>query len=453
MGLFGLLSVARDGMTAQSAALATTGANVANVATPGYARRTAILESATDGNGGVRYTRTERSFDRFAYAHVVGEQSKYGAADARSSALTEIETTLAPPSNSIGDQATSLIRSFNALAGFATDPSLREDVIARADNLATTLQNTRASLEATSANILGRAGDTVNDLNAQLGRIADLNRQIAAATGVGGDSAGLRDQRDLAVRDVGDRIGARAIEDKTGRVTLFAAGAVLVEGDSAKELSMDLDTNGGMRFFVTGAAKTEITSRIDGGTLGGLREARDVDLKKAIADVDAYAFDVANAFNTVHATGFGSDGGTGRALFTISATQAGAAATLTVNAALVGHPERVGAADSAGSLPGGNAIALKLANLADTQVFGGKTLADRFASIVTDVGFRKNNADAELELRTDTLAVAESLSDSANGVSLDEEMVNLSQYQRAFEASSRILRAADELLQTLMESF
>src|SRR5687767_3082091 len=121
MGLFGLLAVARDGMSAQTAALTTTGANVANVATPGYARRTAILESAAEGSGTVRYARTARSFDRFAYAHVVGEQSKFGAANARSSALTEVETILAPPSNSIGDQATSLVRSFNSLAGFATD--------------------------------------------------------------------------------------------------------------------------------------------------------------------------------------------------------------------------------------------------------------------------------------------------------------------------------------------
>jgi flagellar hook-associated protein 1 FlgK len=72
--------------------------------------------------------------------------------------------------------------------------------------------------------------------------------------------------------------------------------------------------------------------------------------------------------------------------------------------------------------------------------------------MASDVGFRKNAADSEVRLRTDTLAVAESLSDGANGVSLDEEMVDLSRYQRAFEASSKVLRTADELLQALMEA-
>lgn len=452
MGLFGLLGIARDGIAAQSAALTTTGQNVANASTPGYARRTALLET-TIGSGSVRYARTERSFDRFTFSHVVDQQGLHGAASARSDALTEIETAMAPPTGTIGDQAIALVRSFSALSGFPTDPSLRADVLAKAENFATTIKSTHDALASTSENLLGRAGDIVTDLNSHLTRIADLNQQIATAVGAGADAGSLRDQRDNAIREVGERIGARAIEDETGRVTLFAAGAVLVEGDHASPLSMDLDPAGKMRFYATGAARTEITSRVDTGTLGGLREARDVDLDKTLSNLDSYAFDVANAFNAVHATGFGLDGSTGQPLFDVSATQTGAATSIGLSSGLVGHPELVGAAGATSDLPGGNAVALQLANLADTPAFGGQPLADRFASMATDIGFRKTNADAELTLRTDTLSVAETLESSANGVSIDEEMVNLTQYQRAFEASTRVLRVADELLSHLMESF
>ena len=52
-----------------------------------------------------------------------------------------------------------------------------------------------------------------------------------------------------------------------------------------------------------------------------------------------------------------------------------------------------------------------------------------------------------------TVTQADNLHASAAGVSLDEEMVNLSRFQRAFDASTRVLRVADELLDTLIKSF
>ena len=451
MGLFSLLGTARDGILAQSAALTTTGQNIANVSTPGYVRRRAVLESTFAG--GVRVAMNQRTFDRFAFGHLVGQQSKLAAAQARSYALTEIETTLAPPNGSIGDSAMALVQSFNALAAFPVDPSLRADAIAKTQNLATTIAGTAKALETTGENLLGRARDVVSEVNASLSQIADLNTQIATALGAGGDPSGLRDQRDLAIRQVGERLGAQAIEGPDGRVTLFAAGSVLVEGNSFSPLSMDLAPNGAMRFFVSGATKNDVTSRIDTGMLGGLREARDVDLAKMRDKVDAYAFDSANAFNAVHSTGYGTDGVTGRNLFVPPATQKGAAALMAIDPSLVDHPERIGAAASTAELPGGNGVALKLGELGTAAAFGGSTLADRFADIAMDIGLRKSAASAESQLRTDTLAVAEQLEGSSNGVSLDEEMVDLAQYQRAFEASAKVLRTVDELLKTLMESF
>lgn len=451
MSLFGLLDIARQGVAAQSAAITTVGQNVANVATPGYARRTVLLEAGPIG-GGVRFAGAVRTVDRFAQAHVLDQHARLGAANARSSALAEIETTIAPPTGSIGEQAIALVRAINALTGFPIDPSLRADVLGRAGAFAETVATTATALQKASEDLLGRAHDIVAVVNTNLSRIADLNRQIATAIGAGGDAGGLRDQRDVAIREVAEHVGARVIEDASGRVTLFVAGSVLVEGDRAAPLGLDLDADGKMRFFVTGATRADITSRLDTGTLGGLREARDVDLDRTIADLDAYAFDVANAFNAVHASGHGLDGGTGRPLFDVSTTAAGAARSLSVAAAIADRPDRIAAAGAASDLPGGNDVARRLADLAESPAFGGATLADRFAALATGVGLRKVSADAEVRLRTDTLAVAESLADSASGVSIDEEMVQLTKYQRAFEASTRVLRAADELLEHLMSS-
>ena len=53
MGLTDILNTARDAMTAQTFGLTVTGQNVANVNTPGYVRRQALLETRDNTTFGV----------------------------------------------------------------------------------------------------------------------------------------------------------------------------------------------------------------------------------------------------------------------------------------------------------------------------------------------------------------------------------------------------------------
>lgn len=456
--LFSLMGVARDGMQAQSAGLSVTGQNISNVNTPGYARRSVALSTRPVQGaslGGVEAVGVTRSFDRLARARVVDEHGRQGAADARSAALSSVEAALVPGGATIADRVGAFFQSLDALSGSPADTSTRLGVLNAASDLAQQISGAASDLESQRGELFQHARGVAGEVNDRLGRIASLNTQIAEATARGDAGADLRDLRDQLVQEVGDRIGARAVEDANGQITLFAAGTALVDGGRASSLGVDLDVAGNLRVQAHGinGSTVDVTSTTTQGALGGLREARDVDLPSAISALDRFAFDLATSVNAAHAAGAGLDGVTGRPLLSTTTTPTGAARALTLNPALEGHPERVAAAGRAADLPGGNSAALALAAVASRPLGSGTAPpSDRFAAIAADVGTRHASAEAESELRADTVLQAETLRESASGVSLDEETMNLNRFQRAFEASTRVLRVADELLDNLMKS-
>jgi flagellar hook-associated protein 1 FlgK len=68
------------------------------------------------------------------------------------------------------------------------------------------------------------------------------------------------------------------------------------------------------------------------------------------------------------------------------------------------------------------------------------------------VGQRKQNAANDVSTRDAMTAQVETMRQSVSGVSLDEEMVAMTQYQRAFEAASRVFTTADQLLEDLINT-
>ena len=452
--LFGLLSVVRDGLQSQSAAVDLTGQNVSNANTPGYVRRSAIL-AGNAADGGVLYQGVQRTFDQFTFGRLVNEQGLAGAANARSSALAQLQGVVAPSTGGIGDQINQFMASLQALTGSPADPSVRATVLANAQSLAQTVSQTAIGIKNSRADMLANAQGVANDLNQSLSQIAKLNQQIATATANGSDASSLKDQRDSLVSNVADKIGAKTITDAQGQITLFAAGTTLVDGSTASSVSVGVDTNDNLQIQAhrSDGSTVDVTTYVHEGQLGGIREARDTDAANSLTQLDQFAYDFSTQVNNVNGAGFGLDGTTGNAVFKWPPGITDAAMNMTLDSPIIGHPEKIAASSTASGLPSGNDVAIKLADLATQPLAAtGGTPTERFASIASSLGSAKQSADNEAELRSSTVAQAQTMNDSASGVSLDEEMTNLTQYQRAFEASSKVLQTTDELLQSLIQT-
>jgi len=103
------------------------------------------------------------------------------------------------------------------------------------------------------------------------------------------------------------------------------------------------------------------------------------------------------------------------------------------------------------SASGDNTNALALLDLEQQQLIGNDTLVSYYGKIAATIGVEAARNRQAAQGYEDSLIQLQNMRDGIDGVSLEDEMINLMQYQRGFEASARFLSTVDEMMGTLME--
>ena len=73
-----------------------------------------------------------------------------------------------------------------------------------------------------------------------------------------------------------------------------------------------------------------------------------------------------------------------------------------------------------------------------------------YNKIMSDIGSSKTRADSNLKVADSTFQATLAHKESISGVSLDEEFTNLIRFQKAFQASARMIKVADGLLDEIV---
>jgi flagellar hook-associated protein 1 FlgK len=129
------------------------------------------------------------------------------------------------------------------------------------------------------------------------------------------------------------------------------------------------------------------------------------------------------------------------------------ASTIGVNPALDADPSLLTSGFSLDVLEtGDNAAALAMADVRNMLVLenDSATINDYYESTIVEVGvFSRANQDT-LDVERAFVEDFRSRREEVSGVSLDEEVTNILQFQRAFEASARVITTVDRMLETLL---
>lgn len=458
MSLYGILGVGASGLRAATVGVNVASQNATNAATPGYSRREVLQDPVSGpplGGGGVLARGPTRAVDRFVERRLLGATASHAEADARLSALGPVDDALSE-SAGLGSALDAFEGAMQALAGSPTDTAVRSDVLASASALCEAFQRSSATLTAARNDADQRIGDEVGKANDLLREIDALQTQIKKAEAGGAEASDLRDQRDQRIRELAGIVPVRVVPGERGAVDVVLDGGLsLVSADGgAHPLSTSRDPATGMlAVCVTSAgAVTDVSARLGGGSIGGLLRARDTVIPAAQASLDQLAYDVSAAYDAAHAAGYGLDGGTGRQLFATSATPTGAAAAMSVSSDVLGHPERIGAASDPALVGGDNRNAQTLAALATTAIAssGTRSAGDALADLMASGGQAVQTAQRDADVLGAAESQASALRASISGVSSDDEMVALTQFQRAYQASLKVVETADQMLQDLL---
>lgn len=432
--------------------------NIANVNTPGYHRQTAELSSVAapravgfwagnlDTGGGVQVNGIERAGSSLLERNARDSMSVASQMATEESVMLQIEDAVGGLADQgIRYELDAMWNGFDDLANLPEDLGVRRVTLERVESVARSLRSAAKQLDTLHAGQVETAAVQVSRINELADSVAALDRQIIAAQTTGSSPNSLYDQRDLMISEMAELSEIQVVAEGDGQVSITLDGYLLVGDGRSRPVSFDIQP--APAWDSTGLSVITMVG-VDGrsldpvsGSLGGLFNAANNLIRDDRAALDDIAVDLATQVNDVHSAGVGLDGSSGTDLFVVPT----GAVDIRVTDEMSGHPERLAAAAAGeGDLDESNARAM--ADLADDPDGPSSKVAHFIDSLNVRVSASTSRADAA----EGSSAYASSLADSAGGVSLDQELTELIISQRAYEAASRLITTADEMLRTLM---
>jgi flagellar hook-associated protein 1 FlgK len=479
-----ILSIARTAIGAQQAAVQTVSHNIANAETEGYSRQRAELVPALPqrfGYGsvgtGVEVRNIVRLRDTMLDANYRREAATAEGFGLRRDVLSQIEGIFGEPSDqALSSSLDAFWSSWSDLANNPGSPGAQAVVRQRGVQVATTLNGFASRLGDLDANTRARLSSSVTEVNTLARQLADLNGQITNAEVNGTQSPDLRDARDRVADQLAKLGGARLMEQSNGTLSFLIGGVSIVDGTNARPI--EIRPGSPTALGIVGA--TDALPQSD-GTLGAMITLLDKDIPDVRSTLDALAKGIVNGVNFLHTSGWTAAGDAlGNANWNTATPPTGSrvnffdptrttAASMSISAEVAANAGVIAAGVTQNG-PGDNSLALAIGSLRDSTgiaalqtsmgaaafaanvgLGAGQTYGDSFRSTVTNIGMQVNDAQSSATVYETLASQAETRRSSVNGVSIDEELTLLMRYQQAFQAASRLVRTADEMMQSLLE--
>lgn len=488
MSLTSSLSVALSGLSTSSEQLAVVSRNVARANEDGATRKTANV--TTTDSGGARVASVTRLANPALLEKVTTATSAAAAQKVISASLDQFDYTVNDPSLE-GSPSQLISKLTTALQTFATAPqdsTAASAAVAAARDMAQGLRDATQSVQNQRSLADRGMADSVKNINSLLEQFQKLNDEIVSGTGMGKDVTDSLDQRDNIVQQLSQEIGIRTVTDGNNSMSIYTEQGVTLFNGVPRTVSFKATaalgaTTSGNDVYVDGVPITGGKSSMQSqtGKLIGYAQIRDSLGPTYQNQLDEIARALVSTFAEKDPSGsnvlttmpglFTYDGAP--AMPTDGTVSTGIAGTITINAAadptqggsaltlrdggmngtsyVYNTTNATGYADRLQSLIDGMQQSMNFDSAA--SLTGSATLNDFTSASAGWLQAQRKSASTAADYNTTLQQRASDSLSKETGVNIDEEMTNMLQFERAYQASARLMSTIDAMFQTLLQTY
>jgi flagellar hook-associated protein 1 FlgK len=476
---------ARSSLQATSEQISVVSRNIARVHDADATRKTATLVS---GPGvGVSVPRIDRTSDQLLFNTYLTANSASQAQTSIASALGQIQRTVDDTDQEHSPAAlmSKLSATLQTYSGDPQNPAVAASVVSAAKDVSNALNSASNTVTQVRQQADADIATSVANINDLLAQFQNLNNEVVRGSSNGRDITDILDSRDAVLKQLSSEVGIRTVSRDNGDVAIYTDSGVTLFDKVPRAVTFQQTQNlaagaSGAAVYADGVpiAGTSHILEIQSGKLAGLMSVRDDIAVTYQSQLDEMARGLINAFAETDQSATPTlPSATG--LFTYSGgptlptgVVAGLASSIKINAAVDpgqgGNAELIrdgGISGASYKYNAANAPAFTdriqslISSLNSGQAFDPSTQLPSSSSVmdyaknsVSWLEALRQSATAEADYRSTVAQRATSSLSQATGVNLDEEMTNLLDLERTFQASSRLINTVNQMLSTLIQS-
>ncbi len=449
MALSRLFDISRRSMATYQRSIDVASNNIANAGNADYTRQRAIISTertqqfaGITWGSGVKMDDIERIRSSLTENQIISNNQRHSFNERSSVLLRQVEDIYSEPSElGISNLMGQFFSSWSELSANPTSSALRGNVVYSAQNLAAKVEEINEGFQIVKTSINYEFNDKVREINNTLSSIQSINRQISEAKAIGNNANDLMDKRDVFVNDLSKMANISVNYEADETVNISIGGVFAVDKGSWTEFEARSSEGELAMVSKNGGVKARLTN----GEMGALIDTFSNKIPGYKEKLDSVISQLVTSVNELHNTGNTLDDPAQPGFDFFEEYTGG---KLEIKDEIKNDYNKI--AVSSDGTSGNGDIAIKIYEISEANILNGSKLGDVYSTLISEVGSNKQNADRMEEAGSMVLQQLHNQKDSHSAVSVDEEMLNVIKFQKAYEASAKLIQMADDMLETLM---